>query len=129
MRREQMAGSSDPGFVLVHGGLQWAARRLFGNDLDATGTARLLDQLSPESAVIGLEAVSRQGLSPAIARTYVCLSRDRALPPRRQRRQIANLGAPCEIVTLDSGHDPFFSRPAELAAVLNQTMRPLRPSQ
>lgn len=106
-----------------------AARWLFAHDLDRATTARLLDQLSPESAVVGLERVSRRGLSPAIGRTYVCLARDRALPPRRQRRQIANLGPPCEVVTIDSGHDVFFSRPAELAAVLNQTIRLVRPSQ
>ncbi|MEW6477554.1 MAG: alpha/beta fold hydrolase [Actinomycetota bacterium] len=99
------------------------ARWLFTNDLDAPTAARLLDQLSPESAAIGLERISWAGLSPAVRRTYVCLSRDRALPPRRQRRQIANLGVPCDVVSLDSGHDPFLSRPAELAALLNQTIR------
>lgn len=95
------------------------ARWLFAHDLDHAGRAALLAQLSPESAAVGLERISRSGLSPAIGRTYVCLSRDRALPPHRQRRQIANLGSPCDVVTLESGHDPFYSRPAELAAVLN----------
>lgn len=104
-------------------------RWLFANDLEADSTNILLDQLSPESAIVGLERISRRGLSPAIGRTYVCCSRDRALPPRRQRRQIANLGPPCEVVTLESGHDPFYSRPAELAAVFNHTMRLARPSQ
>jgi pimeloyl-ACP methyl ester carboxylesterase len=98
------------------------ARWLFAGDLDEAAAARLLDQLSPESAGVGLEPVYRRGLSPAIGRTYVCLTRDRALPPRRQRRQIANLGPPCEVVTIDSGHDPFYSRPAELAALLAQTL-------
>lgn len=57
------------------------------------------------------------------------LLRDRALPPARRRRQIANLGPPCEVVALESGHDPFFSRPGELAAILDQTIRLDRPSQ
>ncbi|HYH48358.1 MAG TPA: alpha/beta fold hydrolase [Acidimicrobiia bacterium] len=105
------------------------SRWLFANDLDEAATEQLVAQLSPESAAVGLEPISRRGLSPAIGRTYVCLSRDRAMPPRRQRRQIANLGPPCQVVTLDSGHDPFYSRPAELAGVLNQTMRLVRPSQ
>lgn len=40
------------------------ARFLFGHDLDATGRRLLLDQLSPESAAVGLEPVSRRGLRP-----------------------------------------------------------------
>lgn len=98
------------------------ARRFFGNDMDEAGHQLLFAQMSPESALTGIEPVSRAGLPPDIGRTYVLLLRDRALPPARQRRFIANLGEPCDVVTLDSGHDPFFSRPADLAAILNETV-------
>ena len=108
---------------------RFACRWLFAHDLDPVGRESLLAQLSPESAAVGLERISRRSLSPAIGRTYVCTSRDRAMPLRRQRHQIANLGPPCDVVTLDTGHDPFYSRPAELAALLNQTIRLVRPSQ
>jgi len=51
--------------------------------------------------------------------TFVRLARDKQLPPRRQAQMVARLGAECEVVTLDSGHDPMLSRPEELAAVIS----------
>ena len=58
--------------------------------------------------------------------TYI-VTRDRALPPRLERRQIANL-ARCAVVTFDSGHEPFAGRPKARANVLNGIAGPGIPS-
>ncbi|MEW6471506.1 MAG: hypothetical protein AB1679_04480 [Actinomycetota bacterium] len=87
--------------------------------MDATQTRFVLDQLcaEPPSLVAGKAPVRRW--PDGVGRTYVLLTRDRALPPWNQRRQIRNLG-PCEVVTFDGPHDAFVSHPQAMAAVLNR---------
>jgi pimeloyl-ACP methyl ester carboxylesterase len=100
------------------------ARRMFCNDMDAEQTAFTLAHLVPEAAGITLETVSRKDLPPAdvVPRTYVKLLRDQALKPSLQDQLIANLGS-CQVRTLDAGHDAMISRPAQLAAVLDDIAR------
>jgi len=53
-----------------------------------------------------------------VPRAYIECLRDRAIPIALQRRMQANW--PCQQVhALDTDHSPFFSRPDELAALLN----------
>ncbi len=53
-----------------------------------------------------------------VPRTYIECSRDRAISLAAQRRMHAAL--PCRrVVTMESAHSPFFSRPDELAAHLH----------
>ena len=53
----------------------------------------------------------------SIRRVYVECLRDRAISIARQREMVA--ARPCEqVLTLDTDHSPFLSRPQELAAHL-----------
>jgi pimeloyl-ACP methyl ester carboxylesterase len=53
----------------------------------------------------------------SVPRMYVECARDRAMTPRSQRRMQSAL--PCrDVITLDTDHSPFLSRPDELAAAL-----------
>ena len=96
----------------------FAARLLFAHDVGGVAARKLAAQLGPDSARMTLARVSWVGVPADLRRTYVVCTRDRALPPSWQHRQIANLGA-CDIVTIDSAHDPFFSQPLRLAQILN----------
>jgi pimeloyl-ACP methyl ester carboxylesterase len=55
----------------------------------------------------------------AVPRVYIECLQDRAIPIALQRRMQANW--PCQrVLSLDTDHSPFFSRPDELAALLAQ---------
>jgi len=54
---------------------------------------------------------------PHVPARYIVASRDRAIAPK-YCRQIARAQLHVEPLEMDSGHSPFFSRPAELAEVL-----------
>ena len=49
-----------------------------------------------------------------VRRVYVETLRDRALAPQAQRRIIAEIGF-ARVITMDTSHSPFLSRPQELA--------------
>lgn len=52
-----------------------------------------------------------------LPRTYIHCLRDRALSPTMQRQLVSRM--PCEwVLSIDTDHSPFFSRPDELAALL-----------
>lgn len=94
------------------------AKRMFCNGMDPAATAEVLGQLCAEPPEVFRHAVSRKDLPGDIARTYVMLLRDRALPVSNQRRQIAHLGS-CDVLAVDAPHDAFVSHPRPLAAILN----------
>jgi pimeloyl-ACP methyl ester carboxylesterase len=98
------------------------ARSMFCNDMDAERTRFVLERLCPESVNLLNETVSRLGVPPALAKTFVRLSRDQSLPPDTQSQMIANLerspGGRVDVVELDSGHDVMVSHPRELAALV-----------
>jgi pimeloyl-ACP methyl ester carboxylesterase len=95
------------------------ARHLFCNDASRAQFEDVKRQLCPEPTEVLTERVSRKGVPPDVPTTYIMCFRDRALTPRRQRRQIANLGRPTQVLGLDSDHDAFASAPRELALLLN----------
>ncbi|WP_326688585.1 alpha/beta hydrolase [Streptomyces sp. NBC_01795] len=76
-----------------------------------------------EDAVGRLVAQSRRSFQQGVTRaawrtvpsTYVLCERDRALPPELQERMSARAA---HVERLDTGHSPFLSAPAELAALL-----------
>lgn len=100
------------------------ARTMFCNDMDADQRAFTRSVTVPEAPQLMAESISRANLAPAsqVPRTYVKLQRDRALRRRMQDRFIAHLGDSA-VRTMESGHDAMISRPAELAAALNDTTR------
>lgn len=104
------------GYVAVH---PTVARLLFCNGMNPDHTRFVLDQLCAEPQAVFDDKVPPRHWPEGVGRAYVLLTRDRALPPRTQLRQIANLG-PCEVVTFDGPHDAFVSHPRELAVLLNR---------
>jgi pimeloyl-ACP methyl ester carboxylesterase len=101
-------------------------RATYYTDVATDAAAPYLDLLTPDqpfaflTSAVGATA-ARWGSLP---RTYVRCSRDQALPPALQEVMIrdADALAPLtafEQVTLDTGHAPFASQPAALAAALD----------
>jgi pimeloyl-ACP methyl ester carboxylesterase len=107
--------ADDGGF---HPGPPDLMRQQLGNDLTEEQTTRLLDRLVPDPFGPWTEPISRRDM-PNVPRLYVRLARDLGLPPEMQEAMVANLGGATEVV-LDAGHSVMFSRPAELAAVINE---------
>ncbi len=105
---------------------QEALRAGFYNDLSAAQAAPFLQLLTPDLPLhVAIDAVhptaARWGRVP---RSFIRTLRDNALPLALQDRKIAEADAftpqnPFRVRTLDSGHSPFASRPAELAALLD----------
>jgi pimeloyl-ACP methyl ester carboxylesterase len=96
----------------------WMAKRMFTNGMTPQQRAFSLSVLIPDASRLALETVDRSGLPDRIPRSWVLTRRDRALPPRQQRRFIDNLGGVQEVIELDTCHNAMISRPDELAAIL-----------
>jgi pimeloyl-ACP methyl ester carboxylesterase len=92
------------------------ARAMFCNDMDDDTARYTLEQIVPEAVQVTLEPVSLTGLSAAVPRTWIRLTRDVVVPPDRQDAFAARVGA--EVVDLEAGHMAMISRPHELAALL-----------
>jgi len=98
---------------------------MFYNDLPPDEAAPFLDALSPDQPLCYLaEPVTvtprRWG---AVARTYVITAQDKAIAPAVQSVMADHADAmtpdnPFRRITLDSGHSPYASRPAELARLI-----------
>ena len=96
----------------------WLARRKFCSDMTAEQTAFVMSQRCFDAPRMLLEQADRASMPSAVARTWVKLMDDRAVPPRLQDRMIANLGG-AAVVPLAGGHDAMVSRPRALAEILN----------
>lgn len=90
---------------------------MFCNDLDAESSQWLLSRLVDEPPRLMETPVVTPQAPSGIASTYILLERDEALPPEIQRDQARNAGAG-EVVSFDSGHSAFASKPRELAELL-----------
>lgn len=105
------------GVSYAGGDLQNHQRHAYCNDMDETKAQWLLGKLGPEPPAGLTTPVNRSGLSGSIAKTYVLLTMDKALPLDVQRKFADNIGNP-ELIELESGHDAMISHPRELAQVL-----------
>jgi pimeloyl-ACP methyl ester carboxylesterase len=96
-----------------------ALRKELCNDLDDPATAAVVERFEPvpEAPRLYRDRVSWDGV-PGVPRHYVQLLRDESVPPARQERMAAAIGA--ELATMETGHLPMLSRPAELAAILSR---------
>ncbi|MFI6502541.1 alpha/beta fold hydrolase [Nonomuraea typhae] len=95
-----------------------AARLLLCHDLPPADARLVLDNLTPEPTRV-LEAPVRHRVPDGVRLAYVHTTRDRAVTPGAQRQHAARLRAPVTRLRLEGGHSVFFTRPRELAGLIN----------
>ena len=83
-------------------------------DVSEEETVRAVRQLVPQSVRSMSDRVTKAGWRTTPC-TYIICEQDQALPPQMQEKFAARANA---IHRLKSGHSPFLSMPAELAALL-----------
>ncbi|MEV0669280.1 alpha/beta hydrolase [Mycobacterium sp. NPDC050441] len=94
------------------------ARMLFWNGLSRDQITFARARLYTESRRVLTDAIDLHGLAEDIPRTWILTLRDRALPPRRQFRCIADLGGVDSVCEIDSCHDAMIDKPDRLAQLL-----------
>lgn len=92
------------------------ANWLFCNGMTDEQRRFTFDRQHPDTSRVLLERVHRA--LPPVPRTWVLLTKDRAVPPKVQRRHIDNLGGVDEVVLLETCHEALVSEPAALAEIL-----------
>ncbi len=97
-------------------------RELIGDELNEEDLRWALDRVGADSRHLFTDRASRQGLPDDLARTYIRLKRDLAVPWELQARMIGLLPG-LRTVEIDAGHNVMVSQPAALAAVLNEIAR------
>jgi len=97
-----------------------AARELFYQDCRIEDAEAAIARLRPQATAPFHEPVrSTDERWGSVPRSYILCNDDRAISPAMQRRMLARV--PCDpVVELASGHSPFYSNPAALAAALEQ---------
>ncbi|MEO3746606.1 alpha/beta fold hydrolase [Plantactinospora sp. B5E13] len=90
----------------------------------ADAALALLTPDAPASMMGDTTRLTRDGWG-SVPRTYVVCTRDMAIRPALQRVLVAEADAafpenPTTVVTLDSSHAPFLSRPEDLAAIVGR---------
>lgn len=92
---------------------------LFYNDCEAMDVYRAMERLRPQAVAIPTTPASftreRWG---GVKRWYVYCTRSNAITLSMQHAMVAK--APCETLSLDAGHSPFYSMPEELADALEK---------
>lgn len=98
-------------------GLTWeSVRDGFYHDVPEAMARQAYDELRHQSFMVFTERCPID-CWPDTSSTYVLMRDDRAIgEPWARRNAVDRIGA--RVVELDGGHSPFFSRPAELSAVL-----------
>ncbi|MBB1572470.1 MAG: alpha/beta hydrolase [Propionibacterium sp.] len=97
---------------------RWMARAVFCSDLSHEDQARLLDRLVPEPVKI-LDTELHYKIPENIGVSYVLTTRDRAIRPRTQKEYMNSLPKRTRHFTIDSGHSAWYSRPTDLAEIIN----------
>ncbi|WP_036437100.1 alpha/beta fold hydrolase [Mycobacterium sp. URHB0044] len=89
-------------------------RYMFGNRATPAQRVAMRANLCAESSAL-VTGTSMVRLPPSVPTSWILTEHDRALPPRLQRKFIRELGGVDTVVTIDSGHEPMFTAPRELA--------------
>lgn len=98
------------------------ARRAFYNETDISVAERAFARLCPEPTVnLDLPLTISPERYGRVPRAYIQCLRDAAIPIALQRRMVA--AQPCTVFALDTDHSPFYSRPEELAVLLDAIAR------
>lgn len=108
-------------------GLTWEAVRLgFYHDCPEDVARQAFQEMRHQSFTVFVEPCPISDWPPTPS-TYILLRDDRAVGAGWARRNAMDrIGA--DVVEIDGGHSPFFSRPVELAAVLAEVGVGSRPS-
>ena len=85
------------------------------NDLTTMQTGKVVSTFTPEARTLYTSKINYS--LPDIPRLYVKLLKDNSVSPVLQEKMAENLKA--TVATLDSGHLPMLSRPAELGELLS----------
>lgn len=88
--------------------------RELGTDLDEARRTELVARFRHERSGLFLQPVPREEVR--IPRTYLRCERDRSVAPALQTRIATRLGA--QIRSMESGHLPMLSRPADVADII-----------
>jgi pimeloyl-ACP methyl ester carboxylesterase len=91
---------------------------VFYNGVDPELTAQAVPRLHLQSTSALTQPLSRAAWAE-LPSTYVVCEQDQAIPVVAQEAMSARADT---VVRLDSGHSPFLSQPAELAAVLRKVL-------
>ena len=96
------------------------ARRVFYNRCEPAMQDQAAASLCPQPirASLGSVTTSEKGLG-SVPKDYIECSDDEALPLSSQRAMQANMPFQ-NVLTIDSDHSPFLSKPAELADIIAQ---------
>ncbi len=98
-------------------------RFMFGTDLDAAAMQLVLDNFGNDVMPVLDEKISRVGVPAAIPKTWVRCLQDTIASVADQDRAIELLeevpGGHVDVVDMDTGHNAMLSRPAELAAIID----------
>jgi pimeloyl-ACP methyl ester carboxylesterase len=94
-----------------------AARAVFYGECDDEVAARAVARIGRQPVLPFLAPVDLPAGSPAVRRSYLVATRDRAIPPGLQRRMARDGGA-TPVLELDADHSPFLSRPEDFVAAL-----------
>lgn len=98
-------------------GMSWeAARNGFYHDCDEQLARRAIERLRPTALTVFSERCPL-ATWPDTASTYVLMRDDRAVGQAWSRR-VALDRIDADLIEMDGGHSPFFSRPVELADLL-----------
>lgn len=91
---------------------------IFYNDCSAEDTAAAMARLKVEPLLPLTQAVTLTDANfGRVPRCYIFCKQDHALVPALQQKLVEQ--TPCErVFSLDTGHSPFFSQPADLAEIL-----------
>jgi pimeloyl-ACP methyl ester carboxylesterase len=112
-----MVVEGDPPVATMPG--EAAREAIFGSCSDEV-LAWALPRRGPQAVVPFTQPVELGGFAfEGIPRSYVVCERDRAIPPRLQRRMLEAAGC-SPVVELDTDHAPHLSRTAELAEILQR---------
>jgi pimeloyl-ACP methyl ester carboxylesterase len=99
------------------------AKMMFGNDLDDAQFAWMMERMVAEAPGLLLEPVDLAPLGSSFPRTWIRPVYDASVDPERQLHYAQNAGG-CDVIDLDAAHMCMISKPAELAALLEDVTQP-----
>lgn len=94
-------------------------KRELCNDLSAGIAETIINDFTPESRALFTSKINYE--LPNAKRLYIELANDQSIPLNIQKRMAISLKAH-KVCSMDSGHLPMVSKPAELAKVLSDFM-------